>query len=254
MEARGLIRTFSPAFGAIGFVFLWWLVAQLKLIDPVLLPSPQDSAQAIWTGFVKGNLMADLQVTIVRTLLAFLIATVICVPLGLVLGSAVRVYRSLEFVIDFFRSTPASALFPLFLVILGVGESTKIAVAAFGAGLLILFNTAYGVMNARKVRQAAAMVMGASRTRVLVGVTLLESLPQTFIGMLWSISFALVIVIVAEMFIGSTDGLGQRVINAQMIFNMPEMYAAIFTAGVLGYTMNLIFILVERHFVHWGGK
>jgi NitT/TauT family transport system permease protein len=187
-------------------------------------------------------------------LLAFLIATLICVPLGLVLGSSVRVYRSLEFVIDFFRSTPASALFPLFLVILGVGESTKVAVAAFGAGLLILFNTAYGVMNARKVRQAAAMVMGASRTRVLVGVTLLESLPQTFIGMRSGISFALVIVIVAEMFIGSTDGLGQRVINAQMIFNMPEMYAAIFTAGVLGYTMNLIFILVERHFVHWGGK
>jgi len=254
MEARSLLRTFSPAFGAIGFVFLWWLVAQLKLIDPVLLPSPQDSVKAIWTGFAQGNLMADLRVTVVRTLLAFLIATLICVPLGLVLGSSVRVYRSLEFVIDFFRSTPASALFPLFLVILGVGESTKVAVAAFGAGLLILFNTAYGVMNARKVRQAAAMVMGASRTRVLVGVTLLESLPQTFIGMRSGISFALVIVIVAEMFIGSTDGLGQRVINAQMIFNMPEMYAAIFTAGVLGYTMNLIFILVERHFVHWGGK
>ena len=254
MQARGLLSTLSPAFGAVGFVFLWWAVTQMKLIDPVLLPSPQDSAQAIWTGFAKGTLMADLKVTVVRTLQAFLIATLICVPLGLVLGSSVRVYRSLEFVIDFFRSTPASALFPLFLVILGVGESTKVAVAAFGAGLLILFNTAYGVMNARKVRQAAAMVMGASRTRVLVGVTLLESLPQTFIGMRSGISFALVIVIVAEMFIGSTDGLGQRVINAQMIFNMPEMYAAIFTAGVLGYTMNLIFILVERHFVHWGGK
>lgn len=254
MTRQDFFNSFSPALGALAFVFVWWLVAQLKLIDPVLLPSPQDSAKAIWTGFAKGTLMADLQVTIVRTLLAFLIAVSLCVPLGLVLGSSVRLYRSLEFVIDFFRSTPASALFPLFLVILGVGESTKIAVAAFGAGLLILFNTAYGVMNARKVRQAAAMVMGASKTRVLVGVTLLESLPQTFIGMRSGISFALVIVIVAEMFIGSTDGLGQRVINAQMIFNMPEMYAAIFTAGVLGYSMNLVFILVERHFVHWGGK
>jgi NitT/TauT family transport system permease protein len=109
-------------------------------------------------------------------------------------------------------------------------------------------------MNARKVRQAAAVVMGASKTRVLVGVTLLESLPQTFIGMRSGVSFALVIVIVAEMFIGSTDGLGQRVINAQMIFNMPEMYATIFSAGVLGYGLNLFFILIERHFVHWGGK
>lgn len=90
--------------------------------------------------------------------------------------------------------------------------------------------------------------------RVMMGVTLLESLPQTFVGMRSGVSFALVIVIVAEMFIGSTDGLGQRVINAQMIFNMPEMYATIFGAGVLGYGLNLVFIVIERRFIHWGGK
>ena len=254
MKVRNFFTLITPAYGALGFIFLWWLVAFMQVIDPVLFPSPQASAKAIWAGIFQGNLLADVRVTVTRTLLSFIIATLICVPFGLVLGSSVKLYRSLEFVIDFFRSTPASALFPLFLVILGVGESTKIAVAAFGAGLLILFNTAYGVMNARKVRQAAAVVMGAPKTRVLVGVTLLESLPQTFIGMRSGVSFALVIVIVAEMFIGSTDGLGQRVINAQMIFNMPEMYATIFSAGVLGYGLNLFFILIERHFVHWGGK
>ena len=244
----------TPALGAIAFILAWWFITWLKLIDPVLLPSPQASAKAIWDGFVGGNLMKDFLITIRRTLLAFAIAVAVCVPLRLMLGSSVRLYRSLEFVIDFFRSTPASALFPLFLVILGVGESTKIAVAAFGAGLLILFNTAYGVMNARKTRQAAARVMGASPMRVMMGVTLLESLPQTFVGMRSGVSFSLVIVIVAEMFIGSTDGLGQRVINAQMIFNMPEMYATIFGAGVLGYGLNLIFIVIERRFIHWGGK
>jgi len=109
-------------------------------------------------------------------------------------------------------------------------------------------------MNARKTRQAAARVMGASRARVMLDVTLLESLPQTFIGMRAGVSFALVIVIVAEMFIGSIDGLGQRVINAQMIFNMPEMYATIFAAGALGYGLNVLFIVIERKFVHWGGK
>ncbi len=254
MFSTRLGNALTPAIGALAFIFIWWLVASLKLIDPVLLPSPQDSAIATWEGFVRGNLLQDALITIRRTLLAFGIAVGICVPLGLVLGSSVRVYRSLEFVIDFFRSTPASALFPLFLVILGVGENTKIAVAAFGAGLLILFNTAYGVMNARKTRQAAARVMGASPLRVMLGVTLLESLPQTFVGMRSGVSFSLVIVIVAEMFIGSTDGLGQRVINAQMIFNMPEMYATIFGAGVLGYGLNLVFILIERRFVHWGGK
>ena len=249
-----LASTLTPAIGAVAFIVLWWFITWIELVDPVLLPTPQASAKAIWDGVVGGNLITDSLITIRRTLLAFGIAVLVCVPLGLMLGSSVRLYRSFEFVIDFFRSTPASALFPLFLVILGVGESTKIAVAAFGAGLLILFNTAYGVMNARKTRQAAARVMGASPLRVMTGVTLLESLPQTFVGMRSGVSFALVIVIVAEMFIGSTDGLGQRVINAQMIFNMPEMYATIFSAGALGYVLNLVFILIERRFIHWGGK
>ena len=251
---NGRLGALTPALGAVGFVALWWLVFALKLIDPVLLPSPVDSFNALWTGFAGGGLTRDFIVTIRRTLYAFVIAVAVSVPLGVILGSSQRLYRSVEFVIDFFRSTPASAMFPLFLVLLGVGEATKVAVAAFGASLMILFNTAYGVMNARKTRQAAARVMGASPGRVMVDVTLLESLPQTFVGMRTGVSFALVIVIVAEMFIGSTDGLGQRVINAQMIFNMPEMYATIFAAGVLGYGMNLLFIVVERKFVHWGGK
>lgn len=251
---REKLGALTPAAGAIGFVVLWWAVYRLRLVDPVLLPSPGDSFRAIWDGFAGGALTHDFLITVRRTLAAFGIAVGVAVPLGIVLGSSQRLYSAFEFVIDFFRSTPASALFPLFLVILGVGEGTKIAVAAFGASLLILFNTAYGVMNARKTRQAAARVMGASPARVMVDVTLLESLPQTFIGMRAGISFALVIVIVAEMFIGSTDGLGQRVINAQMIFDMPQMYATIFAAGVLGYGLNLLFILVERKFVHWGGK
>ena len=251
---RERLGALTPAVGAVGFVALWWVVYRLQLVDPVLLPSPEESFRAIWDGFVGGALTRDFLITVQRTLIAFAIAVAVAVPLGVVLGSSQRVYQSVEFVIDFFRSTPASAMFPLFLVILGVGEGTKIAVAAFGASLLILFNTAYGVMNARKTRQAAARVMGASPGRVMLDVTLLESLPQTFIGMRAGISFALVIVIVAEMFIGSTDGLGQRVINAQMIFNMPEMYATIFAAGVLGYGLNLLFIVVERKFIHWGGK
>ena len=131
------------------------------------------------------------------------IAAVIAIPLGIFLGASERLYRSVEFVIDFFRSTPASAMFPLFLVLFGVGDETKISVAAFGAALVILFNVAYGVMNARKTRLLAAKVMGASRLRVLIDVMLLESLPQTFVGLRNGVSLALVIVVVAEMFIGS---------------------------------------------------
>jgi len=244
---------FLPVVGVVGLIVLWNIATWMRVVDPVLLPSPIATFKAMWKG-LGGQLGHDLVVTAERTALATLIAAAIAIPLGIFLGSSQRLYRSLEFVIDFFRSTPASALFPLFLVLFGVGDRTKISVAAFGAALVILFNVAYGVMNARKTRLLAAKAMGASRLRVLTDVMLMESLPQTFVGLRNGVSLALVIVVVAEMFIGSTDGLGQRVFEAQQLFAMPDMYAAIFAAGALGYALNLMFLVIERRFVHWSGK
>ena len=248
------LTPYLPVVGVIGLLLVWTLAVWTRLIDPVLLPSPAATFRAMWTGMTSGKLGMDFVKTVERTIASTAIAAVIAIPLGILLGSSEKLYRSVEFVIDFFRSTPASAMFPLFLVLFGVGDRTKISVAAFGAALVILFNVAYGVMNARKTRILAAKVMGASPLRVLTDVTLLESLPQTFVGMRNGVSLALVIIVVAEMFIGSTDGLGQRVFEAQQLFEMPDMYAAIFAAGALGYGLNLMFLLVERRFVHWSGK
>jgi len=253
MMARRL-EPLLPIVGVVALLAIWWLATFNQWVDPVLLPSPGVAFGSFWKGINDGTLGFDFVKTIYRTGFATLIAAVIAIPLGIILGAAERLYRSLEFVIDFFRSTPASAMFPLFLVLFGVGDETKISVAAFGAILVILFNVAYGVMNARKTRLLAAKVMGASRMRVLFDVMLLESLPQTFVGLRNGVSLALVIIVVAEMFIGSQDGLGHSVFEAQQLFDMPRMYAAIFAAGALGYALNLLFILAERSFVHWGGK
>jgi NitT/TauT family transport system permease protein len=245
---------FLPVFGVFGLLAVWYIAVWNKVVDPVLLPSPTETFKAMWKGMNGGALAYDFIRTVDRTIRATLIAAALAIPLGIFLGASEKVYRSLEFVIDFFRSTPASAMFPLFLVLFGVGDRTKISVAAFGAALVILFNVAYGVMNARKTRLLAAKAMGASRLRVLIDVMLLESLPQTFVGLRNGVSLALVIVVVAEMFIGSTDGLGHRVFESQQLFNMPDMYAAIFAAGALGYALNLLFLVIERTFVHWSGK
>jgi NitT/TauT family transport system permease protein len=248
------LNPYLPIIGVLGLILLWYVAVWFEVVDKVLLPSPTDTLRALWKGVTGGRLGLDFWRTVERTSLATLIAAAISIPLGIFLGASERLYRSVEFVIDFFRSTPASAMFPLFLVLFGVGDKTKISVAAFGAALVILFNVAYGVMNARKTRLLAAKVMGASRLRVLMDVMLLESLPQTFVGLRNGVSLALVIVVVAEMFIGSTDGLGHRVFESQQLFAMPDMYAAIFAAGALGYGLNLLFLLVERQFVHWSGK
>lgn len=245
---------FLPVVGVVGLIAVWYVAVWVKVVDPVLLPSPGATFAALVKGMAGGPLATDFLRTVERTGYAIAIATVFAVPVGIVLGSNERVYRSVEFVVDFFRSTPASALFPLFLVVFGVGDKTKILVGAFAAALGILFNVAYGVMHARKTRLLAAKVMGASRLRVLTDVLLLESLPQTFVGLRSGVSIALVIVVVAEMFIGSQDGLGHAVFEAQQLFRMSEMYAAIFAAGALGYGLNLLFLLIEKRFVHWSGK
>ena len=187
-------------------------------------------------------------------MVAFGIAVAIGVPLGVMLGSSVSAYRSVEFLIDFFRSTPSSALIPLFLLIFGITDANKIAIAAFAAVLLVLFNSAYGVMNAKKTRVMAAQIMGVSRWHVFKDVMLMESLAQTFVGLRTGVSMSLVIVIVAEMFIGSETGLGHRIIDAQQVFNVKDMYTSILITGALGYLLNLAFLLIEKKVVHWSGK
>jgi ABC-type nitrate/sulfonate/bicarbonate transport system permease component len=243
-----------PFIGPLALFVVWDLVVRLGLIKAILLPPPLATLQTLVVGLAGGPLLTDFLVTVWRTLEAFVISAVIGVPLGVLLGSNERAYRSVEFLIDFFRSTPSSALIPLFLLIFGVSDVNKVAIAAFGALLIVVFNSAYGVLNARKQRVMAAKVMGASRWRIFCDVLVWESLQPTFVGLRSAVSMALVIVVVAEMFIGSDSGLGHRIIDAQQVLNVRSMYAAILTAGILGYVLNIVFLLLERRIVHWSGR
>jgi len=243
-----------PFVGPLVLFIVWDLVVRAGWIKAILLPTPAATLGALFSGLAGGALLLDFGVTVLRTLEAFLIAAVIGVPLGVLLGSNERAYRSVEFLIDFFRSTPSSALIPLFLLIFGVSDINKVAIAAFGALLIVVFNSAYGVINARKQRVMAARVMGATRWQVFKDVLIWESLQPTFVGLRSAVSMALVIVIVAEMFIGSDNGLGHRIIDAQQVLNVKSMYAAILAAGALGYALNVLFLVTERKIVHWSGR
>jgi NitT/TauT family transport system permease protein len=243
-----------PLLGPLVLLIVWDAVVRAGLIKAILLPAPLDTLSTLLSGMAGGALLHDFWVTLYRTLSAFAIAVIVGMPLGILLGSNERAYRSVEFLIDFFRSTPASALIPLFLLIFGTSDINKIAIAAFGAWLLVVFNCAYGVINARKQRIAAAKVMGASRRRIFMDVLIWESLQASFVGLRSAVSMALVIVVVAEMFIGSESGLGHKIINAQQVMNTKMMYAAIMSAGILGYVLNILFLLLERRIVHWSGR
>lgn len=245
---------FVHVIGPLALIGLWWVAYFFTLVDKNLLPSPFATLYDTGVNIITGDVLTDFWFTLVRLFYAFIIAALMGVPLGIVLGASDKVYRSVEFIIDFFRSTPATAMFPLFLLLFGLGDFSKIAVASFAALLVIVFNTAYGVMNARQTRILAARSMGASRFRIFVGVLFFETLPQTFIGLRTAVSLALVVIIVAEMFIGASDGLGHRIIDAQISYNLTDMYGSILVTGAMGYGLNVFFLATEKYFVHWSGK
>lgn len=240
--------------GPLALVLLWWAAYSAKWVSPKLLPDPLSTMNTLVGSVADGSMWGDFWGTAVRTLSAFGIAAALGIPAGIVLGANQLIYRSIEFLVDFFRSTPATAMFPLFLLIFGIGETSKIAVAAFAGWLVIVFNVAYGVMNARQTRILAARVMGASNGQIFRHVMFFESLPQTFVGLRVGVSIALVVIIVAEMFIGSSNGMGRRIIDAQQVFDLQQMYASILMTGILGYGLNLLFLAIEKLFVKWAGK
>ena len=120
--------------------------------------------------------------------------------------------------------------------------------------LIIIFNTAHGVMNVKNSRVLAAKIMGATKSQIFKWILFWESLPQTFIGLRSAISLSLVVIIVTEMFIGTTSGLGRRIIDSQITYEIPTMYAVILLTGIIGYLLNLVFLLIEKRLIHWMGK
>jgi ABC-type nitrate/sulfonate/bicarbonate transport system permease component len=247
-------RAIELAVGPLLLFALWWIAFKGQLVNKDLLPSPVDTLRDTAAIIAAGKMTGDFVHTIARVGYSTLIAVVAGVPIGIVLGARAAIYRSVEFLVDFFRSTPATALFPLFLLLFGLGDFAKIAVAAFAAWLVIIFNVAYGVMNARQTRILAARSMGASSLRIFKDVIFYETLPQTFIGLRTAVSLALVVIIVAEMFIGATDGIGHRIIDAQISYSLTDMYGSILIAGAMGYGLNLVLLTIERSLIHWSGK
>ncbi len=240
--------------GPIVLITVWAIVARLHLVDSFFLPDPFETIAEFGRLLITGSIIPDLLLTLGRVVISFMIALVIGLPLGLWLGRSEKLYKSFEFIIDFFRSMPATAMFPLFLLVFGITDTSKIAVAAFSSMLIIVFNTAYGVMHAKKSRVLAAKIMGATKAQIFRWILFWESLPQTFIGLRSSISLSLVVIVVTEMFIGTPTGIGRRIIDSQITYEIKTMYAVILLSGIVGYLLNLLFIEIEKRVLHWSGK
>lgn len=240
--------------GPVIILVIWWLITAIGLVDTLFLVSPQVAFAKLWNLLISGEILPDLFATLLRMLLGFAIAVAIGVPLGLLLGSSKKLYSYFEFVIDFFRSLPATALFPLFMLIFGIGDTAKIAVVVFIATWVIIINTAYGVFHTPKGRFRYLQTLKAKKTQIIREATIPEAIPHIIVGLRTALSLSLVVVIAVEMFIGTRVGLGQRIFNSELTFRIPELYATILLAGIIGYLLNKIFLSIETKFIHWTGK
>lgn len=235
-------------------LFIWWLISAFKLVNAFYLPGPLETIREVFDLFAAGMIVPDIAATLERVILSFVIAAMIGLPLGLILGINRKFYKSFEFLIDFFRSIPPIAIFPLFVLIFGVSDQTKIAIAGFASCLIIIINTAHGLMHSKPSRILAAKMMGARKFQIFCSIMFWESLPQTLLGFKTAISFSLIYIVATEMFIGTNVGIGYRIIDFQYTYNVKGMYAMILTVGVIGYFGNFIFQFLENHYLHWTNK
>ena len=114
----------------------------------------------------------------------------------------------------------------------------------------VLLNTIDGVTGIDPTLRETARVYGVSGRDRLLRIVLPAASPQIFAGMRTSLSLALILMVISEM-VASTNGIGFFVLQSQRSFAIPEMWSGILLLGLLGYALNLIFVLVERRVLAW---
>ncbi len=241
-------------FGAVAILLLWGIASHFEWISKIFLPSPWEVVLAFVASIRDGSLWIDFRSTCFRFIIAFVIAIGIGTPIGLLMGSIKRVYYSLQFLVEFFRSIPTTALFPLFILFFGIGDLSKISVAVWGAGLIVIVNTMHGVQQVKRLRLLVAENLKLTRLQTFRHIIFPDALPSIVSGYRIAISITLVIVVVTEMFIGSRNGLGLRIMNAQLVYNTADMFSAILTVGFFGFFINKLLEYTEDKLIHWKGR
>lgn len=240
--------------GPLGFIILWYLLYYLNVVNRLFLPAPHEVFLSLGISLGTSIFWVDIGETLWRTFIGFSISLLIGVPVGLLMGNYKRVYSAFELLVDFFRSLPALAIFPLLMFFFGIGNTSKIATAVFSCTFIIIINTIYGVIHSMKSRQISGMLMGATKWEVFRRIIFMDALPYIFVGIRTSISMALIVIIVTEMFIGTDNGIGYRIFETQQTYKVNELYAYIIVAGLLGYFLNQLVLILEKRIVHWSGK
>lgn len=250
-ETAAIVRGFLSRYALlIAFAVLWQISPSLGWTNAAVLPPLNTILVALWNGVTVGTFSGDILISLQRAGLAFGAAVSLGIPLGLFMGQVRFIERSLDPILQLFRQTSALALYPVFILLLGLGETSKVFVIFWATLFPILLATIGGVKQVDPKLIEMARVYGAKRLTVFRRVVLPAALPQIFVGLRLSATTSLLLLIAAEM-IGANSGIGFQVMNAQYNFQIPLMFAAILLLALLGLSANFILETLQARLCRW---
>ncbi|MCF3137012.1 ABC transporter permease [Streptomyces olivochromogenes] len=240
--------TKSVAIGAL--LLLWEAAPRLGLVDRTFLPPFSEVARAWWGLAADGQLADNARASLVRSFTGFGLAVAVAVPLGLLIGWYRPVADLLGPLLEVFRNTAALALLPVFVLLLGIGETSKISIVVYACTWPILLNTVSAVRTVDPTLLKLAKSMDLSAPRLFQKVILPSSVPVIFTGIRLAGAASVLVLVAAEM-IGAKAGLGYLINASQYNFAIPQMYAGILTISVIGVAFNQFLVTVERRLSSW---
>lgn len=247
MKPRAMVESAALL---LGIVALWWLSSHLQWVSKVFLPTPEATAASLLEGLSGGELLAFSQATVSRMVLGWLLASVLGVGLGALIGSSATARAWIGPTLEFVRPLPASAVMPLAISIFGLSGNMVLAVVGFGAMWPVLLATVHGLAQVHVRLREVSAGLQLSRLEFVGKIGLPNALPDILAGMRLSLTVALIVTVVGEM-IASQAGLGQAILLAARSFRASELFAGVALLGAIGFASNSLLAVLERRFLVW---
>ncbi|GGX05244.1 ABC transporter permease [Streptomyces malachitofuscus] len=245
-----LVTGATKSAAIVALLLLWETAPRLALVDRTFLPPFSEVAQAWWGLAADGQLADNARASLVRSFSGFGLAVALALPLGLLIGWYRPVADLLGPLLEVFRNTAALALLPVFVLLLGIGETSKISIVVYACTWPILLNTISAVRTVEPTLLKLAKSMNLSAPRLFQKVVLPASVPVMFTGIRLAGAVSILVLVAAEM-IGAKAGLGYLINSSQYNFAIPQMYAGIVTISAIGVLFNQLLVAVERRLTSW---
>ncbi|MGA2290703.1 ABC transporter permease [Bradyrhizobium sp.] len=234
----------------IALLALWEIAPRAGWTDPTFLPPLSDVLGAGWELALNGQLYEHVAASLFRALSGFLISVVVVIPLGLAIGWYQRLGQTLSQLIEVLRNTAPLALLPVFILLLGIGEVSKVTMVIYSCAWPLLLNTIAAVKQVDPLLIKSARTMGATPLQLFAKVILPASLPTIFVGVRLASAAAMLVLVASEM-VGAKAGLGYLIIYGQYSFLIPQMYFGIIAITAMGLSFNAALEGLERRFTRW---